>query len=86
MQTELTCLDYDLKASCLCSDLVEKPALVQGKRVLEIGAGTGLCGIVAAKLGAAQVILDCPPPNLKLLFSLYSLTFQHTIVTLNIRS
>ena len=64
MHNELTCLIYDLTASCVCSDLVEKPALVQGKRVLDIGAGTGLCGIVAAKLGAAQVILDCPPPNL----------------------
>ena len=35
--------------------LVQKPALVQNRTVLEIGAGTGLCGIVAAKLGAAQV-------------------------------
>ena len=35
--------------------LVERPQLVQGREVLEIGAGTGLCGIVAAKLGASKV-------------------------------
>ena len=35
--------------------LVEKPQLVQGREVLEIGSGTGLCGIVAAKLGASKV-------------------------------
>ncbi|KAK9917252.1 hypothetical protein WJX75_002356 [Coccomyxa subellipsoidea] len=55
-------------ANSLCSDLVEKPALVQGKRVLDIGAGTGLCGIVAAKLGAAQVTLtDYEEPVLRIL-------------------
>ncbi len=43
------------KSKFVCSALVDKPALVQGKSVLEIGAGTGLCGIVAAKLGAAHV-------------------------------
>lgn len=31
------------------------PAIVAGKKVLEIGSGCGLCGILAAKLGAAQV-------------------------------
>ena len=35
--------------------LVERPRLVHGREVLEIGAGTGLCGIVAAKLGASKV-------------------------------
>lgn len=37
--------------------LVERPELVHGLDVLEIGAGTGLCGILAAKLGAAKVTL-----------------------------
>ena len=38
-----------------CSMLAERPQLVLGQEVLEIGAGTGLCGIVAAKLGASKV-------------------------------
>ena len=38
-----------------CSMLAERPDLVRGLDVLEMGSGTGLCGIVAAKLGAAKV-------------------------------
>ena len=44
-----------LSDSPLCRHLVDNPALVRGRRVLELGSGTGLCGIVAAKLGAAEV-------------------------------
>lgn len=47
-------------ALLVCRLLVENPRLVEGKEVLEIGAGTGLCGIVAAKLGAAQVTILMP--------------------------
>lgn len=37
---------------------------VKGKRVLELGAGTGLSGIVAAKSGAEEVIItDYPAPE-----------------------
>ncbi|CAK0787269.1 hypothetical protein CVIRNUC_010487 [Coccomyxa viridis] len=44
----------------LSSMLAERPDLVRGLDVLEMGSGTGLCGIVAAKLGAAKVVLtDC---------------------------
>lgn len=48
--------------SCLFShvwglfrELIAQPSMVAGKRVLEIGSGTGLCGVFAAKLGAAEV-------------------------------
>ena len=44
-----------LSSSWLCRHLVDNPALVRGRHVLELGSGTGLCGIVAAKLGAAEV-------------------------------
>ncbi|KAA6419328.1 MAG: hypothetical protein FRX49_10727 [Trebouxia sp. A1-2] len=44
-------------AHTLCRELVEHPGIIAGKSVLEIGSGCGLCGIVAAKLGAAQVML-----------------------------
>jgi predicted nicotinamide N-methyase len=36
----------------LSQRLAEEPTLVQGKRVLELGAGTGLPGLVARSLGA----------------------------------
>ena len=48
-------LSPSLSNSWLCRHLVDNPALVRGRRVLELGSGTGLCGIVAAKLGAAEV-------------------------------
>jgi predicted nicotinamide N-methyase len=37
----------------LSQRLAEEPSLVQGKRVLELGAGTGLPGLVARSLGAS---------------------------------
>lgn len=43
--------------SLLYRELLEHPSIVAGKSVLEIGSGCGLCGIVAAKLGASQVKL-----------------------------
>lgn len=41
--------------AALIAHLAAHPALVQGKRVLDLGAGSGLAGIATARLGAAQV-------------------------------
>ena len=46
-----------------CSMLGEQPGLVRGLEVLEMGSGTGLCGIVAANLGAAKVGCRCLCPS-----------------------
>lgn len=41
----------------LCKYLCDHPQVVKDKSVVELGAGLGLCGIVAHKHGARQVIL-----------------------------
>lgn len=51
-------------AKWLASYLVDHPELVRGQRVLELGCGCGLVGIVAAVLGAASVVLTDLEPNL----------------------
>jgi predicted nicotinamide N-methyase len=45
-------------AIALAHDLVARAGLLAGRRVLELGAGTGLPGIVAASLGARVVQTD----------------------------
>jgi predicted nicotinamide N-methyase len=60
--------------------LCHRPALVRGKRVLELGAGTGLLGIVCARLGAVSPLSISPslspslslPPSLSFSSLLYS--------------
>ena len=42
----------------LAERLIQEPALVYGKRVLEIGAGAGFAGIIARSLGAEVVQTD----------------------------
>ena len=37
--------------------LLEHPTLLKDKYIVELGAGVGLCGIVAHKLGAKRVLL-----------------------------
>jgi predicted nicotinamide N-methyase len=41
----------------MCEFLKRNPKLVKGKRVLELGSGTGIVGLYAAKLGAKHVTL-----------------------------
>jgi predicted nicotinamide N-methyase len=36
--------------------LADHPAEVAGRRVLDLASGSGICGIVAARLGAAEVV------------------------------
>lgn len=38
--------------------MAQNPGLVAQLEVLELGSGTGLCGILAAKLGAKHVIFS----------------------------
>lgn len=39
---------------------------LQGRTVLELGAGMGLCGLLVSKLGALEVVItDCHYPGLK---------------------
>merc|ERR1719491_2118810 len=45
----------------------EHAALVQSKRVLELGAGTGIAGLAAAKAGAAHVTLTEHPDAMETL-------------------
>ena len=42
--------------AALITHLAANPALVRGKRVLDLGAGGGLVGIAAMQLGAASVL------------------------------
>jgi hypothetical protein len=43
-------------AHAFCRELAARPGAVAGRAVLEIGAGTGIVGIVAARLGAARAV------------------------------
>ena len=50
--------------------MAERPAVFEGARVLELGAGVGLCGLYAVRLGARTVTLtDCVPEVLSTLAS-----------------
>lgn len=42
----------------MCDFLKRNTEIIKGKRVLELGAGTGMSGLYAAKLGASHVTLS----------------------------
>ncbi len=53
-------------SKALARTLVAAPRLVVDRSVLEVGAGVGLAGLLAARLGAAQVPLAQSPPFARL--------------------
>ena len=53
-------------AAPMATFLCEHPELVRDKTVVELGAGPGLPGIVAARLGAKRVVLTDLPSELEL--------------------
>ncbi|WP_165871567.1 class I SAM-dependent methyltransferase [Flaviaesturariibacter flavus] len=54
-------------ATALAAFLLQRPELIAGKRVLELAAGLGLPGLVAAEAAAAVVVSDYLPEAVDLL-------------------
>ncbi|CAB9505479.1 lysine methyltransferase METTL21A [Seminavis robusta] len=54
--TQSTGMAIWLGADLLADFMLQSPHLVRGKKVLEVGAGVGLCGIVAYHLQASQLV------------------------------
>lgn len=53
-------LCVSIQALLLCRYLGEQSVELSGKRVIELGAGTGVVGILAARLGGLQLLyLTC---------------------------
>ncbi|HWK63437.1 MAG TPA: 50S ribosomal protein L11 methyltransferase [Rhizobiaceae bacterium] len=47
----------------LARHILDSPEIVRGRRVLDLGAGSGIVGIAAAKSGAAEVLAAEIDPN-----------------------
>ena len=62
---DLLGLDIWPAALELCAYLASHPSLVQGRNVLELGAGVGLPGLLAAQLGARSVVLTDYEPTVR---------------------
>ena len=45
----------------LCSWLALNRSSISGRRVLDLGSGSGICGLLAARLGAEYVVLQDVP-------------------------
>ncbi len=58
--SDLDALGLDIwpAAITLCRYITDNPDMVRDKRVIELGAGVGLPGLFAAKVGAAQSIIS----------------------------
>uniref|UniRef100_A0A0G4GS36 Uncharacterized protein n=1 Tax=Chromera velia CCMP2878 TaxID=1169474 RepID=A0A0G4GS36_9ALVE len=54
-------------AKPLAQFLADNPWVVRGKRVVELGAGTGLPGLVASAVGASEVVMTDMPEALQLI-------------------
>ena len=49
--------------AALARHILDSPGIVQGRRVLDLGAGSGVVGIAAAKAGASSVVAVDVDPN-----------------------
>ena len=58
--SDLDALGLDIwpAAITLCKYITDNPEIVRNKRVIELGAGVGLPGLFAAKVGATQSIIS----------------------------
>ena len=67
MEADGTCDRLWPTSLALSKYLCDHPSLVAGKRVVELGSGTGAVGIICAALGAASVTLTDMPDALDLI-------------------
>lgn len=65
----------------LCNYLCDNPATIRDKNIVELGAGLGLCGLVAHKYGARRVMLtDGDSDTLKNMRSNIALNVESEVI------